>query len=57
MLTDGCTLSERRDFWERTSERFGEDGIKAVCNPTAVGWLNEYGDSLQRTCLTSFLED
>ena len=51
------TLSERRDFWERTAERFAKDGIRAVCNPTAIGWLNKRADYLHITCLDPFLED
>jgi len=54
----GCqNMSDKRDFWEKTAERFADDSIKAVCNPTAYGWFNKYADFLQRTCLTPFLEN
>jgi len=50
-------MPDKRDFWEKTAERFADNGIKAVCNPTSYGWFNKYVDFLQRTRLTPFLEN
>lgn len=46
-----------KDFWEKTAEKFGKNGIKAVCNPTAFGLRNIYGHLLQRTVLMPFLKN
>lgn len=48
---------QNKDFWEKTAEKFGKNGIKAVCNPTSIGLLNIYADLLQRTALTPFLKN
>ena len=46
-----------RGFWEKTAEKFGRNGYKAVCAPTSIGLLNWYENILQRTALSSFLDD
>ena len=47
-----------KDFWERTAEKFGKSGYRAVVGaPTSLGLVNWYADFLQKTALKSILNN
>lgn len=50
-------ISTLRAFWEKTAEKFGRNGYKAVCTPTSMGVVNWYTNILQTTALSSVLDD
>ncbi len=52
--TEKSTL---RAFWEKTAEKFGRNGYKAVCTPTSAGLVNWYVNTLQSTALSSVLDN
>jgi ubiquinone/menaquinone biosynthesis C-methylase UbiE len=48
---------ELRDFWNKTANKFGKNGYRAVLFPSSRGILNWYIDYLQRKALSKNLSE